>query len=249
MENTSSIPHAVLYESTIRDSPKVLSRLIAESKVEDQLKPITVIVPSRYCGLMLQRELGHIGSGLINVRFIQISELAQLILKSDLMSQEIFLLKRSIERAVLRKLLLSTNDPFRLFKDHPSLLDFFTRLFRRINLVPSKDFSRTKSGESEKIREIVNIHNRFHRIIGSKYFSAEDLYEKVCTKIVESSSLRADSLGKLIFYLPSNLSVSQVKMVDALSRNFETEILVGLTGDVNADTRQKEFVKEISGNC
>ena len=90
MENTSLIPHAVLYESTIRDSPKVLSRLIAESKVEDQLKPITVIVPSRYCGLMLQRELGHIGSGLINVRFIQISELAQLILKSDLMSQEIF---------------------------------------------------------------------------------------------------------------------------------------------------------------
>ena len=120
MENTSLISHAFLYESTIRDSPRVLSRLIEKSKVEDQLKPVTVIVPSRYCGLMLQRELGHVGSGLINVRFIQISELAQLILKSDLMIQEIFPFKRSVERAVLRKLLLSTNDPFRLFKEHPS---------------------------------------------------------------------------------------------------------------------------------
>ena len=63
-----------------------------------------------------------------------------------------------------------------------------------------------------------------------------------------SSDLRINSVGKLIFYLPSNLSVAQVKMVDALPMKFETEILVGLTGDVNADTRQKEFIKGISGN-
>ena len=248
MKNTSLISHAFLYESTIQDSPRFLSRLIEKSKVEDQLKPVTVIVPSRYCGLMLQRELGRIGSGLINVRFIQISELAQLILKSDLMIQEIFPLKRSVERAVLRKLLLSTNDPFRLFKEHPSLLDFFSRLFGKINLLSSKGFFKHRFGESQKVREIVDIYNEFHRIVGLKYFSSEYLYEKVCTKIVESSDLRINSVGKLIFYLPSNLSVAQVKMVDALPVKFETEILVGLTGDVNADTRQKEFIKGISGN-
>ena len=62
---------------------ELLWSLVRRAKVADPLAPVTVAVPSPYAGLALRRDLAR-RNGLVNVRFVALARIAELIGAPDL---------------------------------------------------------------------------------------------------------------------------------------------------------------------
>ncbi len=210
-----------------------LEYLLRDHQAEDRLAPATVVVPTSYAGLYLRRDIGR--RGLVNVRFMPLPRLAELLGAPSLADAGRSPLKPAIEFAAVRRVAGEAAGELEPFRAHPSFHKSLRTTFRDLRSAAPGALPRLerRGGISG---EIVRLYTRY-RDRTKAYYDREALAEAAAEAVSSGRAGAAlNSLGRVIAYLPGVLTPAEQRLLDALSDARNCETILAATGDPEADS-------------
>ena len=219
--------------------PAELWRLVEEAQGGDALAPVTVIVPTRYCGLQLREIWGE--RGFANVRFSMMADLAEALgasAASDGGRRRP--LTAAIEGAWIRRVMAGAGGALRRVGGHPATLASLRASFRDLRLAdPAVIEAHRRSGGVGS--EVAGLFRRLRRDTAGAWYDAEDLARAAAETVAADGPAPWGDLGPIVLYLPRGLSPAQAALAAALARAGRCSAVVGLTGDERADADANEL--------
>ena len=219
-----------------RQSPALkaaLWSLIDEAKQDGGiLAPVTVVGPSQYANLSLRQELGR--NGFVNIRFILFPMLAELLGGAAMARADRRPLTLVLENVLVRAVLEQAGEPLAQVREHRSTQSSVRDSFRQLRQV-SESVLRELETSGGARREVVRLCRDFRQRIGDGWYDAEDMDQTAADAVNAGSARALRDLGLIIFYLPHDLTPSQVNLIRALAHRASCAILLGTTGDDEAD--------------
>jgi ATP-dependent helicase/nuclease subunit B len=212
-----------------------LAVLVADAKSSDPLAPVTVIVPTQYAGLSLRRTLSG-DKGLLNVRFMVLARLAEYLGAPTMAAQGKTPLTPLVELAAIRSISDDLDNDGLLggVADHPSLHLSLRDTFRDLGHLNKSDLDRLAQKDSLRA-ETVESYRRFRKGVRD-YYGGEELAEAAAGAIGSGqakSTLR--DLGVVVFFLVQEFTPGQLAMTQALGEANRSAVVLGLTGESDAD--------------
>ena len=210
-----------------------LERLLRDHQAEDPFAPVTVVVPTPYAGLYLRRDIGK--RGLVNVRFMPLARLAELLGAPSLADAGRSPLKPAIEFAAVRRVAGEAAGELEPFRTHHSFCKSLRTTFRDLRPAAPDALPRLerRGGLSG---EIVRLYTRY-RDRTKAYYDREALAEAAAAAVRTGSAGAAlNSLGRVIAYLPRTLTPAEQRLFDALRDVENCETILAATGDPEADS-------------
>ena len=220
------------YVEHIEQAQERLERLLSEYQAEDRFAPVTVVVPTTYAGLYLRRDIGR--RGLVNVRFMPLARVAELLGAPSLAANGQRPLKPPIEFAAVRRAAGEAAGELEPFRAHPSFHASLRSTFRDLrraapDAITALERRRGMSGEIARLYARYCEHTK-------AYYDREALFEAAAAAV---SSGHADTaltaLGPVIAYLPRTLTPSEQRLFDALRDAWRCATILAATGDEEAD--------------
>lgn len=212
------------------DSDELLA-FIRRTQGDDPLRPVTVIGPSNYANLSLRHRLGL--EGIANVRFMVFPRLAEL-LGAPLLSEEGKRpLTSIINSAVVREAASQATGMLEPLRDHPSTHQSLRRTFRDLRNTTEGALSYLEA-QSGLRSETVALY-RGYRGQTERYYDDEDLAGAATYAVRSGSAYGLDDLGDIVFFRVHGLTPSQIFLVQALAEAGKCSVLLGITGDPDAD--------------
>ena len=217
----------------VQQAQERLERLLHEHQAGDPFAPVTVVVPTTYAGLYLRRDIGK--RGLVNVRFMPLPRLAELLGAQSLAAEGRGPLKPAIEFAAVRRAAKEAAGELEPFRTHPS---FHTRLratFRDLVRAAPNVLAALESREGIS-GEIARLFSRY-RDFTAAYYDRETLADAAADAVRTGRADTAlNSLGPVIAYLPRTLTPAEQRLYDALRDARRCTTVLAATGDPEADT-------------
>ncbi len=220
------------YVEHIEQAQERLERLLNEFQAEDPFAPVTVVVPTPYAGLYLRRDIGR--RGLVNVRFLPLARVAELLGASSLAANGQRPLKPPIEFAAVRRAASAAAGELEPFRAHPSFHASLRSTFRDLrraapDAITALERRRGMSGEIARLYARYREHTK-------AYYDREALAEAAADSVRTG---RADTaltaLGPVVAYLPRTLTPSEQHLFDALHDAWKCATILAATGDEEAD--------------
>ena len=229
-----------------RQSPalqEALWRLVQEAKRDEGiLAPVTVVGPSQYANLSLRQELGR--TGFVNVRFILMSMLAELLGGAATALAGRRPLTPVLESVAVRKSLSQAEDPLSQVQAHRSTQVSVRESFRQLRQVPEAVRRELeKSGGAR--REVIRLYRDFRGWADHGWYDGEDVAQTAADALKDHAASGLRDLGLIVFYLPYDLTPGQLNLLDALARNAPCAAVLGTTGDDEADGPVKQFISTL----
>ena len=217
----------------VEQAQERLERLLRDHQADDPFAPATVVVPTPYAGLYLRRDIGR--RGLVNVRFMPLARLAELLGAPSLADAGRSPLKPAIEFAAVRRVACEAAGELEPFRAHPSFHKSLRKTFRDLrpatpDALPALERRGGISGE------IARLFSRF-RDFTSAYYDREALANAAADAVKTGSAATAlTALGRVIAYLPGVLTPAEQRLFDALRDAQNCETVLAATGDPEADS-------------
>ena len=225
------MPESALYIERIEQAQERLERLLGEYQRDNRLAPVTVVVPSTYSALHLRRDIGR--RGLVNVQFMVLPRLAELLGAPGLAAKGLRPLKPLVESAAVRQAAGQASGRLESFRDHPSFHSSLRTTFRDLRLGGPKALT-TLERRSGIPTEIVRLYTVF-RDLTEKYYDREALSDAAAETVANGEAAALADLGPVITYLMSDLTPGERRLVDALRTAWSCSTVVGLTRDSEAN--------------
>lgn len=223
---------------------EALRHAITESKGDDPLHPVTVAVPSNYAGLSLRRNLGSADKGLVNVRFMVLPRVAELLGSPGLAAQGRRPLTRAVLAEALRTALAAKPGVFDAVLDHPATERSLEATFGELRRMPAHALDLLLA-QSQRASHVVSLFREFLRRT-AEYYDEEDL-AFAAVDAVRANSLALRDVGRVIVYLPRRLSPAERALLEALAEAGRLTVLIGLTGDPDADMLPRGLCAQLEG--
>ncbi len=218
------------------DSYQTLADLIHRVKTKDIFDPVTVIVPSQYCGVHIRRELSK-DQGLLNVRFMTMPRLAECLGSAKLVQSGKSHLTPSVESAVISSIVSDSTEedgPLSEIANYPGLPQLLVSTFRSFSKLRPEEVEQLRSFDSLS-RQLTEWYDQYKRLT-ELYYSSEEAISAATESIrTQSASDVMRDLGMVIIYLPEELSSAQINLVRELLNSYEIEVVIGLVGEDDAD--------------
>ena len=218
-----------------RQSPalkQLLWHLVRSAKGSDVLAPVTVVGPTRYANLSLRQEFGR--GGFVNVRFIVMPVLSELLGAADLAGEGRRPLTAVLESMSLRQVMAQTTGPLAPVREHPTTQASVRASFRALRRTDEGVLTALE-GQGGVRGEIVRLYLHFRRNTVSDWYDVEDLAETAAESVRRGTASSLADLGLIVFYLPRNTTPAETKLIEALARQDRCAVLLGTTGDAEAD--------------
>lgn len=224
-----------------------LWRAVAAAKEGDPLRAVTVAVPSPYAGLSLRRELGS-RSGLVNVRFLSLARVAELIAAPALAATGRRPLSPSFAAEAVHAALAGEPGPFERVADHPSTARSLAATFRDLahaGVTPQ---------QTQALADVGPRAGAVARLYADVAARTADFYDEpellhTAAEAVAAGSDSLDEHGHLVCWLPGELGNAEEEFVRALLQRGRASVVLGLTGDVEVDgVRSRELGDRLCGS-
>ena len=225
---------------TSSDADELL-RFIRSIQGDDPLRPVTVVGPSNYSHLSLRHRLGR--SGIANVRFMVFPRLAELLGAPSLAAQGKRPLASIVNSALAREVASRAAGMLEPLRDHPSTHLSLRRTFRELRHA-NEDALDSLAAQGGLRAETVALY-REYRKRAEGYYDAEDLAEAAVTAIRSGNALGLDDLGFIVFFRVRGLTPAQRNLAHALTESGRCAMLLGLTGDTDADKSTTALANEL----
>ncbi|MDP9401964.1 MAG: PD-(D/E)XK nuclease family protein [Actinomycetota bacterium] len=187
---------------------------IAAAKAHDALAPVTVAVPSPYAGLSLRRLLGSQPGGLVNVAFLPLARIAELLGAPSLAAAGRRPVSSAIRREALRVLLCEGGGLFGAIAGHPTTIRALDRTLADLRLCPPDSLARLEQA-SPRAAEIVNLYGRLRSRLESDWYDEHDLATAAADAVRAGCPALAD-LGQVIVFCPRRPGPSTAALIAAL---------------------------------
>ena len=220
-----------LYIERIEQAQQRLEHLLAEYQAKDHLAPVTVVVPTTYAALYLRRDIGR--RGLVNVRFMVLPRLAELLGAPSLATRGLRPLKPLIESAAVRRAAGEASGQLKPFRGHPSFHSSLRSTFRDLRYaVPSTIAALEQRGDIPG--EIVRLYSLFRGYTES-YYDREALADAAAAAVTSHNAPALSDLGPVVAYLVRDLTPGERRLLDAMRSAWSCAMVLGATGDEEAD--------------
>lgn len=192
----------------------MLGERIAAAKAGDPLAPVTVAVPSPYAGLSLRRRLGSQPGGLVNVAFLPLARIAELLGAPALAASGRRPLSGAVRREALRVLLRDGDGLFGPIAGHPTTIRSLDRTLQELRACPAESLGRLEQA-GPRAAEIVSLYHRLRSRLEARWYDEHDLAAAAADAVRGDSPVVAD-LGHVIVFCPRRLDPSSAGLVEAL---------------------------------
>ena len=217
---------------TSRDS---LEAAIERLKDNDPLKPVTVVPPNTLSALSLRRTLGLRPGGLVNVQFLVLPRLIELIGSPALARDERRPLSQAFRIEAIRAVVSETRETFLgdLPLEGPALRSLDTA-FSDFDQCDADTLNRI-AANSGRQRYLVNRYREFRERVRN-FYDERELTTAAATALNRGPLSILRDIGDVALYLPHDLTPQQRSFLDALAERVTVEVLAGLSGDPDIDT-------------
>ena len=206
--------------------------IIQELQRADVLAPVTVVAPNRYAGLNLRQDLGQ--WGFINVRFIQLPVLSELLGGAVLSAMGRRPLTAALESIFLRDALEQATDALADVSRLPKTQASVRASFRELRRLDDAALAMLES-RGGVTGETVRLYRTHRANISDGWFDAEDLTAAAAGAVASGEAFALEDLGHIVFYLPGRTSPAEIELMRALARRRVCSVVLGTTGDSLAD--------------
>ena len=216
--------------------------LIAAFKKDDPLAPTTVVGPSNYANLTLRHELAR--SGFANVRFLPMPRVAELLGAPSLAARGRTPLTTIVESAAIRAVSEEASGPLGETRFHPSTHQSLKGTFRELRHASSSALERLAARPGLQA-EVINLYRRFRERTRT-FYDSEDLAQAAANAVRRGEATGLTDLGLIVFYQVRDVTPSQAAMIEALADTGRCAVLLGLTGDDEADAPVSALADRLS---
>jgi hypothetical protein len=223
---------------------EALRETIAAAKGGDPLQPVTVAVPSNYAGLSLRRALGSSGRGIVNVRFIVLPRIAELLGSPALAEQKKRPLTSPVRAEAVRAAVAADPGIFGPVCEHAAMERSLEATFRDLRRAPEGALESVRA-QGKRAAQVVRLFQDFRRRTEA-YYDEDDL-ALAAARAVDAASLALRDIGHVVVYLPRRLSPAEQTLLEALAAAGRLTVLIGLTGDPAADALPRRMAAQIEG--
>lgn len=215
---------------TSSDADELL-RFIRSIQGDDPLRPVTVVAPSNYALLCMRHKLGL--SGIANVQFMVCSRLAELLGAPSLSAQGRRPLTQVVGSALVREVAARAAGMLEPLRDHPATHKSLRRTFQQLRHA-TEDALDTLAAQGDLRAETVSLYREYRRRT-EDYYDTEDLAEAAAEAVRGEDARGLDDLGFIVFFRVRGLTPAQRNLAQALAEKDKCAMLLGLTGDSDAD--------------
>ncbi len=218
------VPHGPRASSTLCDVVGTLQR-------DDPLTPVTVAPPSAHAGLSLRRRLAATG-GLVNVSFVPLARVAELLGAQRLAEAGRFPLTGSVRRAAVRRVLLEEPGVFEEVASDQATETALDEAFAELAHLPDERLD-ALAGRNERTGDLVRLHRSFRRLVVD-VDDESDVAAAAAEAVRDATPTLAD-VGAVVLHLPRSVSEAEWDLLDALAGVGRLHAVLGVTGDSHAD--------------
>ena len=216
--------------------------LVSDKKQGDLMAPVTVVSPSRYASLALRQELGD--KGFINVRFIQMPVLAELLGGAALAASNRKPITATLQSISLRRALSQTTGLLHPVRLHARTQGSVRAAFRELRRLEESDL-KDLAGLGGATAEVVSLYKQHRQAISGKWFDPEDLANEAADAVMKGQAAALADLGHVIVFLPRPLSPGEMRLALALAEKGICSVILGITGDDQADRPIKDLQTQL----
>lgn len=181
--------------------------LVEAAKADDPLAPVTVVVPSNYAGLSLRRRLGRSLGGVVNVQFLTIGRLAELLGAPTLAAAGRKPLTPAIAVEAVRAALAGDAGSFAEVAAHPATLEALASTFADLRFA-GDDALDAVAAMSARAADVVRLFRATRARLVTGYYDEHD---------AAGAATAAPRFGRVVLYLSRPLPPSMQAMVDRLT--------------------------------
>jgi ATP-dependent helicase/nuclease subunit B len=210
---------------------------VAELKRADPLAPVTVLVPTQLCGVAARRALAKGVSeraGVAGLSVLTVDRLAERIAAPALVGSGRRPTTGPVLAAAWRRALGEDAGVFGPVAGHRSTVRALVEAHRELREVDAAALDAI-AGSGEPIAvDLVRLHRRVIGLLAADWYDTRDLRE-TATAVLTVEPTRTSEIGAVVLFLPQDLPLAAVTLVQQVATFGDVRTIAGLTGNARAD--------------
>ena len=220
-----------------------LRQAVARLQADDRLRPVTVLVPSPYVGMVVRRALAE--DGCANVEITILQQLVARIVSYDAGMRKREPINGVVERVAVRKALMldKTGLLHRVAEQrslHDSLVGLFRELARLDDPGPTLALLEARGAVTGAT---VAVFRRFKTLTADYYDVPERT--RLAVTALEQQRGRRHQIGALVLYLPPRLDGPSLAFCGRLGKDVPVVAGLALVDDEDVDASQRRVAEQL----